>query len=166
MKRHVTADIDPEALFDLHLPPDWRPVTVPVGRSFALSGDIERYGDDSCSVPVSVDMWVVAAETESDADAAERLMARRVRQGHPDRFVGSIAGMVARGFEWTDGVRSIVSYFVNHPTGALVEISVATLFYPDEPLPPRPLRKFADELFACTVAVLPPTHAESLARED
>ncbi|MCB9687402.1 MAG: hypothetical protein H6738_03850 [Alphaproteobacteria bacterium] len=52
-------------------------------------------------------------------------MARRVRQGRPERFDARIGDRAARGFDWTDGVDSILSWFVDLDGGALVEISLA-----------------------------------------
>ncbi|NUP10192.1 MAG: hypothetical protein HOW73_29430 [Polyangiaceae bacterium] len=52
-------------------------------------------------------------------------MGRRVLQGEPGRFSAELDGVPARGFEWTDGICDILSYFAQSPRGDLVELIVA-----------------------------------------
>jgi hypothetical protein len=84
-----------------------------------------------------------AADATSLHDFAEQQMARRVRQGYPERFAAMVDGTQALGFDWTDGVANILSYFAVHPRGPIVELSVIV---PALPEPPAPILTLAAEL--------------------
>jgi hypothetical protein len=51
-------------------------------------------------------------------------MRLRVAQGFPDRFEGSLGAAPALGFEYTDGVSCLRSYFAQHHADSLFETSV------------------------------------------
>ncbi len=53
----------------------------------------------------------------------EALMRRRVPIGQPERAAGMVAGMPARGFGWTDGVRDFWSWFVEDAKGRTIELT-------------------------------------------
>ncbi len=130
-------------LLDPALPEDWRRVEVPQGVAFARATDLDRHDNDvQCA---QLCLFIFAADAPNVIDFSEELMARRVRQGYPERFSPTVAGIPALGFEWTDGVAHIRSYFVPHPRGPIIEFQIATTWSPDEP-PLPPLPELADRL--------------------
>jgi len=45
-------------------------------------------------------------------DVAEAAMQRHVRQGEPDRFPAVVSGHPAFGYEWSDGVQTILTWWL------------------------------------------------------
>jgi hypothetical protein len=58
-------------------------------------------------------------------ELAEAQMRRFVRQGEPERFDDHVGAVAAQGYEWTNGVQEIATWFVQPADGIVVEIHVS-----------------------------------------
>ena len=136
--------LDDVVIFDF--PGDWTRLEIAEGTVFARSEDLGRCGGDFRRVPLTFFSGLIDALERSTVDEiADALMQRRVRQGYPERFSTVISTLDARGFAWTDGVVEILSFFVEHPSGVVVEFQVGRWFGETGSGGP-PLRPIADEL--------------------
>jgi hypothetical protein len=115
-----------EAVVCFELPASWVSAPIRNGLAFAPALDIDRFGNDFAFLPLT--FAAVIERPTADVTPAQfttDLMARRVRQGYPDQFDSSILGVSASGYDWTDGVRHILSWFVEQPSGYVVEFCLA-----------------------------------------
>jgi hypothetical protein len=135
------------ALVDVRPPADWQSVARPNGTAFVERTALARSGGDVTAIQLTLFVSVRDPAGQPLHAIAEDLMSRRVRQGYPTRFDAAISGRPALGFGWSDGVSSVLSYFVMHPAGWVVEFQVARDFHTD-PLDERPLPSIADQLLA------------------
>ena len=122
MTDHVAPALPIDEVVSFEPPDGWLRVASAAGRCYAPRSDIPEYGDDAAYMPFVFGYFLVETPAGSDGDRVEPLMARRVPQGWPERFAAQIDGRAARGFDWTDGVNSILSWFVGLDDGRCVEV--------------------------------------------
>jgi hypothetical protein len=140
-----------DALASVQPPPGWQRVERPNGTAFADESALDSYDGDVTSVPLMLFVSVLDPAGHSVQRVAEDLMSRRVRQGYPGRFDAVISGLPALGFDWTDGIMEILSYFVLHARGWILEFQVARACHPVMYMPGfdrSPLRSIAEDLLA------------------
>jgi len=109
---------------------DWRAVVLAGGVAFVRSPDYDACGGDVGYASFTV--WIGPVDRPQDAsvDPVDALMRRRVRQGRPEESAAVVAGAPTTRLEYTDGVQRIHSYFVRRPSGAIIEITLATHRHP------------------------------------
>jgi hypothetical protein len=72
------------------------------------------------------DLTTVVYRTRTPSrELAEARMRRFVRDGEPESFADLVGGLAAQGYNWTDGVRNIATWFVQLADELVVEIHVA-----------------------------------------
>ncbi|MFO0547069.1 MAG: hypothetical protein U0271_01710 [Polyangiaceae bacterium] len=102
----------------------------PWGVAFAPEIELERADGKVEFAALNLLVQVVSlAPGEGSTEVVESRMAGRVQRGHPGRFAAVVAGRPARGFDWTDGVQDILSFFVELHD-CLVELSLARAALP------------------------------------
>jgi hypothetical protein len=67
--------------------------------------------------------WVGILDAAPFPDVVEALMRRRVRQGYPERSSAVVAGSPALRFDFTNDGGFVRSYFVQHGSGKIVELT-------------------------------------------
>jgi hypothetical protein len=121
VKRVLLAD----GLLELEIPVDW------VVRAPTLANDSHV----EVAVPPESPEWVlgwvpeglttiVYRTTAAAHEFAEALMRRRVANGEPERFDDLLGTVPALGYEWTDGIHDIATWFVKPTDDVAVEILV------------------------------------------
>jgi hypothetical protein len=103
---------------------DWCSTETPHSTAFVRAHDLAYAGGDPtwCSFAIYVEL--VGADSSALHRVAENLMARRVREGYPGRFKTELGGVPALGYDYTDGVSNLRSYFAPCPSGGIVELCI------------------------------------------
>ncbi len=104
---------DKECLLELELPNDWQ--ATPVRDGLDSLGPVGRQGApgmNDAGEAVLVHRLSPPSREESLSDYAERQMKRLVRQGEPKHSVDNLGELEAQIYEWTDGTRRLITWFV------------------------------------------------------
>jgi hypothetical protein len=105
----------------LELPDDWHISSDP---KFSLSLLIAfRRGTsiDDATGGLSIETLALPP-TMSLREWALEVMRRHVGQGYPEEFESTVGGRRALGFEWTSGVSSVVTWFIERPHGQVTRV--------------------------------------------
>lgn len=104
---------------------------------------------DLFALPYGVGLQAFGHEGRSLEDAARALMTRRVPQGEAEQIEDARVGGVPRlAFSWTDGVRSVVSWFVPGSDTEALEVQYAATGFPAEGDGPPPSPQVLQRLLA------------------
>lgn len=130
----LTQELRPGQLhFSIEIPPGWVVVVDTAGGALRalLAGRVSHRPDASVVTVGTADLWLKPFDLPAGSLAtyAEREMARHVRQGEPSRFSDRIGGLEALGYEWTDGVMDIATWFVapSPSVGVRVDHAISAL---------------------------------------
>lgn len=120
-----------ERTLDFMPPTGWVRVDLPSGLAYAPAGELEGGAGNLELVATSIAIQVVpSAPGQTPEAAAHALMRRRVPAGDLPKLRADIDGTPAFGFDWTDGVRDIFSFFVLSAEGVLIELSASASAIP------------------------------------
>ncbi|HEY7373671.1 MAG TPA: hypothetical protein VIF57_16030 [Polyangia bacterium] len=117
-------------LVEVELPEGaWRRFEGTSGALFALEEDVSDASGDPMWTRFRVCVGVVEGGGDLRA-VVDGLFRRRVRQGWVEPADAIVAGRSGVRVDWVDGVADWDSYFIDHPRGAIVELSFAALIRP------------------------------------
>ena len=116
------------AILKLHLPgDDWRSCDTPSGTAFVRADDLATAGD-----PVWAQFAIFVDRIDGPVtglrEVGDSLVLRRVQHSYRATFAAMLAGVAAIGYEYTDGVADLLSYFAPDPGGGMVEICIRIKF--------------------------------------
>jgi hypothetical protein len=127
---------------------EWQAKPLPEGTIFVRPADLrESKGSFEWA---SFRFWVgmLDANRASFEEVVRDVMSKRLPQGRPKFGRAEVAGALAVRSDWGDGVTAVHSYFVQHPSGAVIELAVGTTYFPTGALK-VPLEPMTERLFAC-----------------
>lgn len=120
-----------DGVLEISLPDDWQPVAIQSGTVLVRTQDLEAAGSVEQVGALSLFVGRLANGTERSASQQiEQLMARRVPQGNPERFRDDMSGVLLQGFEWTDGISDVLSFFARITDGTVVELQTSRAGWP------------------------------------
>jgi hypothetical protein len=127
---------------------EWLAKPLPEGTIFVRPADL-RHSEESFEW-ASFRFWVgtLHADHPSFEEVVREVMRKRLPQGRPEFEQVEVAGARAIRSDWGDGVTAVHSYFVQHPSGAVVELAVGSMYFPTGAVK-VPLEPMTDHLFAC-----------------
>ena len=134
-----------DAVVDFAPPENWRRCEVPNGFGLAPLVELDRVdGAIEFAALCVLVLRVDCKDGQEPDEAVEDLMRSRFATGTPDPFQAELAGRPACAYDWTDGVRDILTYFAIAPRGELVEVSIMRAWVSGQDV--VPLQQLADEL--------------------
>jgi hypothetical protein len=114
-----------EGLLEAEVPVDWvvRTTTLANGQrvDLAVPEQYEEWELDHLPEDITT---IVYRTSVPPRELAEARMGRFVRSGEPERFDDLVGTVPAQGYQWTDGVRAIATWFVQPADGLVIEIHV------------------------------------------
>jgi hypothetical protein len=114
-----------EGMLEAEVPADWivRATTLADGQHLDAAFPQAYAGWDFDRLPEDL-TTIVHRTAVPSRELADTQMRRFVRQGEPERFDDLVGTAPAQGYQWTDGVRDIATWFVQVAEGLVVAIHV------------------------------------------
>jgi hypothetical protein len=113
---------------DLGLPNGWRATSIEDGMVVLHVAERFHHGEDPSRLSEGAILRRLPRPegAESLSDYADKQMKRLVRQGQPDHSVDKLGDLEAQIYEWTDGTRRLITWFVEPDRGVWYRVDYGT----------------------------------------